>query len=291
MRIPITFDKPLGLLIDEISEPAKRRATLKTLVDNFICEDSSTFKEAISTASNSETKAILSDIKELLCWKTVDEDQEAIKLVVAESNLADALFTDEIYQAIDNVGLPIRSGQTRISGFQQKFQEALSRANRVEIIDGFAASNLMQLSEGTVWFITKILENFSGVLSIYSREPESSVNAPGGVNGKRDLLLTNLKKIVKPVHQFKGELRVTLVDREFILHNRRLALRFDNGQATILLEKGLGTFDDDPFREAYEFKNADLVEFKKVISTAANSRSKHDMSVRHEAECVECDGV
>ncbi len=288
MRIPITFDKPLGLLVDGVSQPGTRRRVIETLVNSFLWEDARTFKEAISTASTSETKAFLSDVRDRLCWKTILDDPAAIHVIVADRSLSEILDSEEVSTALNSNSAILRSGESRQRGFDQQFKTVLRLATRVDILDTYASSNLMARNEGTVWFLSRVMENFGGVISILSQEPRDGVNAPAGVNAKRELMTANLEGLLRSCHSFEGEIRLTLVDSHIVPHNRRLGIRFDSGQATILLEKGLGIFDDDPFLESHELPNANLLEFKRVISLAANSRSKHEIVRRHFDVCQDC---
>ena len=291
MRIPVTFDRPLGMLLDELQSPGIRRRVISTLVSSFLCEDSNSYKDAIMTATSSETKSILNDVKDVLCWKTIANDPDATRIDLTTMNLAEVLDTEQIITSIHSNSEPLRVGDRRNDAFQRKFVPLLRRAKRVEVIDPYASTNLMQKTAGTTWFVKNVLENFNGVFSIYTQEPRDGNNAPAGVRAKRELLEKNLRALIAPLHDFVGDVRVNLVDAEFVKHNRRFGLKFDSGQATIILEKGLDTFDSDPFSESQELANADFAEFKRAISAANSSRNKHEIVINHKQSCTACSEI
>lgn len=288
MRVPITFDQPLGVLIDSLPQRGTRRRVIETIISSFLWEDPSSYRDAIATATSAETRAILSDVKDRICWKKIDNDPSALQVTVADRNLSEILDSDEVVEAIQSISSPIHSGQLRQDGFDSKFGNLLAKATRIEVIDAYAASNLMILGEGTSWFLNEAFKKFNGVISIISEEPREIRNGPAGVTAKRELVISNLKQLLKDAHAFKGEVRVTLVDASLVPHNRRLGFRFDSGQATVVLEKGLGIFDFDPFNESHELANADLQEFKKVFSTAFSSTKKYEIVLNHESSCATC---
>lgn len=285
MRVPVIFDQPLGLLIDAIPEKGTRRRIITTLVESFILEQDSTFKDAIRTASSSDTQSFLNDVKDRLCWRLTTHDPEALQISVSNRSLAQALESEEVEKALIELSAPFRSGESRDSGFNKKIKVAVQRASRIEIVDGFVAQQLMTGASGTNWFLKKVLDNFNGVISIVSGEPWDDRNAPAGVKAKRDLVTHRIGELLAENHRFTGEIRLTLLSGKKFQHNRRLGIRFDSGQAIVLLEAGLGTFSKDPFSESHELKNADLVEFKKVITQSAQTKDKHEIIVRHSDVC------
>lgn len=287
MRIPISLDQPLGLLIDALPQKGTKRRIISTLVESFILEQDTTFRESIRTASSTETQSLLNDIKDLLCWKRTSCDPEAIQLSIRDRNLSEILDSEQVMKALSALSSPLRAGESRNSGFDMKIKSAVQRASRIEIIDGYAAANLMNGTPGTMWFLGKVLQNFHGVISIISAEPKDERNAPAGVTAKRGQIERQIGSLLKDLHSFDGEIRLSLLNSRDFPHNRRLGLRFDSGQATVILEKGLGIFDKDPFSESHELKNADLTEFKKVIAHAAQARDKHEIVLRHSSFCNE----
>lgn len=288
MRIPITLDKPLGILFDEIPTDSFRRRALATLRDSFLIEDERTLKEAIATSTNSMNKSLLADAmnSKLLCWSSRFKDLEALRIQSENVHLDEALAN--LQNQIDLNKMPIKAGTSRETGFNQKFKLALRHAKRIEIIDPYAASNLAVLSPGPVWFLDRLIRNFDGVISIYSSEP-TGVNMPGGVNGPRDLLEKNIEKLLMNFHEFKGSFRINLSNEVSKLHNRKLAISFDSGQATLVLEKGLAIFDADPLVEPWELANADISEYKNIIKSAANSRSRYEIEKTHTQLCEVCE--
>lgn len=285
MRIPLSLDQPLGLLIDAIPKNGTKRRIISTLVESFILEHNSTFKESIRSATSTETQSFLNDMRDLLCWKKTSSDPEALAISSSDHTLNEILDSDELAKALRDLSAPLRAGESRDVGFDEKLRGAVQRATRIEIIDGYAATNLMSGTPGTIWFLKKISENFDGVISIISAEPKGEGNSPGGVNAKRELVERQMVRLLQEAHGFKGEIRLTLLSARDFPHNRRLSLRFDSGQATVILEKGLGTFDKDPFSESHELKNADFLEFKKVLTETAKTRDKYELVVKHSDTC------
>lgn len=287
MRIPISLDQPLGLLIDALPQQGTKRRIISVLVESFILEQDIAFKDSIRTATSSDTQSFLHDIKELLCWKRTVCDPEALQLSTRDRTLNEILDSEEVIKALSVLSSPLRSGESRDEGFNLKIKSALQRASRIEIIDGYAAANLMNGTAGTIWFLRKVLENFQGVVSIISAEPKDERNAPAGPTAKRALIEQKIGDVLKDSHDFKGEIRVSLLSGRDFPHNRRLGLRFDSGQATVILEKGLGIFDKDPFSESHELKNADFAEFKKVMTQTSQARDKYEIVRRHSDYCQE----
>jgi hypothetical protein len=285
VRIPLSLDQPLGLLIDAIPKNGTKRRIISTLVESFILEHNSTFKESIRSATSTETQSFLNDMRDLLCWKKTNSDPEALAISSSNNTLNEILDSEELAKALRDLSAPLRAGESREVGFDSKLRGAVRRASRIEIIDSYAATNLMSGTPGTIWFLKKISENFDGVISIISAEPKGEVNAPSGVNAKRELVERQLVRLLEETHGFKGEIRLTLISARDFPHNRRLSLRFDSGQATVILEKGLGTFDKDPFSESHELKNADFFEFKKVLTETAKNRDKYELVVKHSDTC------
>ena len=285
MRIPLTLDQPLGLLIDAIPKNGTKRRIISTLMESFILEHDSTFKESIRSATSTDTQSFLNDMKDLLCWKKISSDPDALAISSSDHTLNEILDSEELAKALRDLSAPLRAGESRDAGFESKLKEAVRRATRIEIIDGYAATNLMGGTPGTMWFLRKVTENFDGVVSIISAEPKEERNAPAGVTAKRVQIERQLASLLKDAHGFKGEIRLTLLGGRDFQHNRRLSLRFDSGQATVLLEKGLGTFDRDPFSESHELKNADFLEFKKVITETSKARDKYELVLNHSDTC------
>lgn len=288
MRVPITFDQPLGRLVDELELQGTKRRVVKALMESFLCEDTSSFKESISTATASDTKSLLFDVRELLCWSQVEHDPNALRISVGSKSLPEILDSDEVSKALISISEPLRRGNSRQTCFDAKFSNALKRARRVEIIDAYAATNLQNQASGTTWFLRQTLEKFDGVISIYSTDPRLIKTNTFHGNSSLGPLEQNLSRLLTSLHTFRGELRLTLVAPKDMPHNRRIALRFDSGQATAVLEKGLAMFDSDPFSESHEMANADLTEFKKAIKVLSSARNKSELVHRHSDTCSDC---
>jgi hypothetical protein len=290
MRIPLALDRPLGLVLDGIPKITTRRRVLQTLTNSALLEGAMTFKEAVATASSSETKSQLLDLKDLLCWRVISEQSEGLALGVASEGLVEFLESDVFVDRFEKISAPLSRDESRDEGFNRKFEFPISQSRRIEVLDPFAAVNVMKMTGGTVWFLNKVLKNYSGVLAIFSSEPQDAPNFPAGITEKRKIVEMNLEKIIRPLHDFRGSLRFILVDSKQMPHNRRLSLRFDSGQATVIMEKGLATFDSDPFSESHVVSNADVSDLKETLS-GFSSRDKYEIVVTHSQVCNDCPAV
>jgi hypothetical protein len=291
MRVPLALNNPLGQVIDGIPKMSTRRRVLQTLSTSALIQSVMTFKEAVATASSTETKAHLFDLRELLCWRVVDEQSGGGDVNIESNDLVEFLESDHFLDRFEDISAPLSRHEGRDQGFRRKFESPVNQSRRIEVLDPFAAVNVMKMTEGTVWFLNTVLKSYSGVLAIFSSEPLDAPNFPAGVTEKRKIVQMNLEKIIRPLHNFTGSLRFTLVDSNQMPHNRRLSLRFDSGQATVLMEKGLATFDSDPFSESHVVSNADSSDLKETLAVINNSRDKYEIVLAHSQVCTNCPAV
>jgi hypothetical protein len=56
------------------------------------------------------------------------------------------------------------------------------------------------------------------------------------------------------------------------------------------MEKGLATFDSDPFSESHVVSNADVSDLKETLS-GFSSRDKYEIVVTHSQVCNDCPAV
>lgn len=289
MRVPVLIEGEIGDSFDRLS-PREKRQVLSQLRDSILCESLKSFKEFSATAVSSETKAAFQDLKDYICWVKLSEKPKPAPVAALAGDLLESIFSEPLLQTIQRAKDPLRSEEPRDKGFARKFEPLFAYATRIELVDKWAATDLMKGNEGARWFTSKFLKLGQGTLSLISEEPSREGNFLMPLEDRRQLVVKRLSAMLKEEHGFLGSVRMTLVPQGFLQHNRRIAFRFDSGQATSVVEHGLSTFDRDPFVEAHEFPNADLIEFKKLVARVSgiSTEKKFEFALNHRDTCIDC---
>lgn len=292
MRAPVLISGDIGDSFDKLSARDKRMV-LAQLRDSILCESLKSFKEFVSSAVSADTKAVFQDLRDYICWVKLAQEPSPGPIATLAGDLPETVFSESLAESIQRTQEPLRPGETRDNGFARKFEPLVAYATRIEIVDKWAGTNLMTGNEGARWFTSKVIGLSNGTLSIISEEPKREGNFQMTLEERRKLVQKRVASLIGSEHNFRGSVRITLVPEGFLPHNRRIAFRFDSGQATSVVEHGLSTFDRDPFVESHEFSNADLPEFKRIISLVSSlpSNDKHEFSLTHGSMCSTCSEV
>ena len=262
---------PSGWL--NLEKPASElRRDVSDLIENFLLGEEPDDKLSALKILNSHLREHEKSLLEL-CLKLVPQAGLPDSQMADFSSKDDSPISKLNHTALVNAAKSLAKsrceafpeGTTNSEAYEKSLAPFVRLANHVEIMDPWAGSSILSLSENRVWFLRKLIDEKVPVVEFTLCVPSKSDPATQGMTiwQKVEAIVAAGSQIRDQVPNSNSRLIFNFYRREpRIFHNRRMRLSFDSGSVAVTLDNGLDGLGQNPVAAGSKHAPMSGVEFQ-----------------------------
>jgi hypothetical protein len=232
----------------------------------------SKFGDSVRQSFSPEVVGAVLDLISLMPRATLQpsiKTDAAIGLEYSNGRTLDELADDDNIDILFGMRTAtVQKGDARVNAYQRTLQPLASAARRIDIADRYASAVIVDHNQNRNWLLRKFLENPNLTVCVYTGLQPNPPNSFESESERMQKLETNVHMLLEQCKSFSGKLHLEVFEvNKQIFHNRRIRFSYEHADISVLLEKGLDTFANDPLPEQQVMATLQPGDFSTYLST------------------------